>query len=468
MRRAPALIVLLCCSVFAPLLNAQIAQVRIQVEPGAVGVIPDGFLGFGYETSAVAQPEYFTAKNARLVRLYANLGAHGLIRIGGNVSDHTRFLPQGTAAAKTERETTIINQSNLASLGEFARATGWQVMWGLNLGTGSPDQAADEAVTVQQALRESLHSFEIGNEVDILRRFSKDYAAYHTAFLQFKSAIRARVPSAVFSGPDVAGDFGYVEKFVANESGDLKLVTHHYYRAGARSANATIAYLLNRDAVFDGRLDSLNQLCRPHRLQFRINEVNSFYGGGKAGVSDTFTSALWCLDYMLNVAAHGGSGVNMETDINQLGFISHYSPIVHDSAGVCFAHPEYYAMLAFAMVGRGQLLKSDLAKPHDLNLTAYATQDAGGIVRLVLINKDLIKDAEVQVASPPSSKVTAYRLTAPSVDAKSGMTFAGSAVADDDSFTRGAGENLKTIDGIVRLNLPHAQAAVVELGQNLR
>jgi len=31
-------------------------------------------------------------------------------------------------------------------------------------------------------------------------------------------------------------------------------------------------------------------------LEYRINEVNSFSGGGKEGISDTFGSALWCLD----------------------------------------------------------------------------------------------------------------------------------------------------------------------------
>jgi len=42
--------------------------------------------------------------------------------------------PNAAAAAKTERDVTIINQASLESLAEFARATGWQVMWGLKPG----------------------------------------------------------------------------------------------------------------------------------------------------------------------------------------------------------------------------------------------------------------------------------------------------------------------------------------------
>src|SRR5689334_5615134 len=79
--------------------------IKIQIDP-ATRVVPisDDFIGFGYETSAVAQPDFFSVKNTRMIQLYRNLSPRGLIRIGGNVSDHTRFVANGTAAAKTERE----------------------------------------------------------------------------------------------------------------------------------------------------------------------------------------------------------------------------------------------------------------------------------------------------------------------------------------------------------------------------
>src|SRR5436190_1480938 len=95
------------------LANAQESPrvVKIQLDAGQiVAKIPEDFVGFGYETSAAAQEGFFSAKNARMIRLYGNLGRQGLIRIGGNVSDHTQFVANGTAAAKTEREVTIINQ----------------------------------------------------------------------------------------------------------------------------------------------------------------------------------------------------------------------------------------------------------------------------------------------------------------------------------------------------------------------
>ena len=440
-----------------------VRSAKIQVEANSVGAIREGFLGFGYETSAVAQANYFTERNEGLLRLYRNLGRGGLIRIGGNVSDHTRFLARAAPAAKTEREVTIINQQNLIDLGSFARVAGWKVMWGLNLGTGTMEQAVGEAVAVQDALGGQLHSFEIGNEVDLMRKFARDFDAYHAEYVDYKNAIRQRLPSAAFSGPDVAGNLTFVEKFIADESPDVKLVTHHYYRSGARNRNATMENLLLPDGAFDARLEHLQRLCSDRRLEYRINEVNSFSGGGKQGVSDTFASALWCLDFMFKVAAHGGSGVNMETDINQLGFISHYSPIVHDADGVCSARPEYYALLAFSLAGHGSLFKTNIVGADEINFTAYATGEPGHIRFLTVINKDLTKDATIDSTVPVASRsVHVLRLVAASPDAKAGVTFAGTAVGSDGSWTPGEGETAPVADGVVHVSIPRATAAVLK------
>lgn len=438
--------------------------VTIQIDPSkSSGRISDEFIGFGYETSAVAQPGFFSAKNSRMIRLYQNLSPHGLIRIGGNVSDHTRFIPDGTPAAKTERDVTIINQANLADLGDFARATGWHVMWGLNLGTGTKEEAAIEAVAVDRALRESLQSFEIGNEVDLMHRYAKNFDAYHADYLAYKAAIRAKLPHAVFSGPDVAGNFSWVEKFVAAESSDMALVTLHYYRGGARDPKSTIQRLLDRDTAFDSRLDHLQTLSSANHLNYRINEVNSFSGGGKEGVSDTFGSALWCLDYLFDLASHGCAGANLETDVNQLGFISFYSPIVHDATGACSAGPEYYGLLAFAMAGHGKLLECHV-EPDQINLTAYTTKDAQGTIYLTVINKDLTHDAKVQFRLPSGCEAAeVYRLSAPSVDAKTGVTFGGSTVADDGSWVPAAPEAVSASHGIANVFLPRASASVLRM-----
>ncbi len=132
--------------------EAQPVKVKIQVDPKTVlaPISPD-FIGLGYETSAVAQANYFSGKNAELIQLYRNLSDRGLIRIGGIISDHTQYVPDGAPAAHDAHQVTIITRKSLADLGEFTRATGWNVMWGLNLGTGTKEEAAAEAVAVDTA-----------------------------------------------------------------------------------------------------------------------------------------------------------------------------------------------------------------------------------------------------------------------------------------------------------------------------
>ena len=62
----------------------------------------------------------------------------------------------------------------------------------------------------------------------------------------------------------------------------------------------------------------------------------------------------------------------METGVNQLGFISSYSPIGDDEHGHFVAAPEFYGMLAFAQGIDGELLETQL-RASNSNLEGYAT-----------------------------------------------------------------------------------------------
>ena len=66
------------------------------------------------------------------------------------------------------------------------------------------------------------------------------------------------------------------------------------------------------------------------------------------------------LDFIFTLASAGCAGVNIETGVNQLGFISSYSPIGDDEHGHYWAAPEYYGMLAFAQYGGGHIIESSM------------------------------------------------------------------------------------------------------------
>jgi hypothetical protein len=438
--------------------------VQIQIDPNTtLSRISDDFMGFGYETSAVAQTNFFSPKNVAMVRLYRKLSPHGLIRIGGIISDHTQYVPEGAPVVHDLTGVTVVNRASLDDLGDFARATGWKVMWGLNLGTGSKEEAVREALAVHAALGSSLQSLQIGNEVEDLRRFGKSYAAYHAAYLDYRAAIDAAWPDAPFSGPDSVGNFNWITNFAATEARYIKLLTVHYYRGGAGDPRSTLDRLLQPDDHLENRLQGMRELCREHNVAFRINEVNSFSGGGKTGVSDTFGSALWCLDFMFKLASYESEGVNMETDINQLGFISHYSPIVHDETGHCGVKPEYYGMLAFAMAGKGELLGLRLEKTN-VNLTAYATRDSAGSIWVTVVNKDVARDAVVAIALPKGrSSAGVLWLAAPALESKDHVTLGGAEVSADGKWTGKPAEKVPVADGTAHLVVPHASAALLQL-----
>ena len=442
--------------------------VKISVNPKVIlGAVSPDFIGLGYETSAVAQPNYFSGQNTKLIQLYHNLNPHGLIRIGGNISDQTKYLADSASIAHTEKEVTIINHKDLVNLQEFAHATGWKIMWGLNLGTGSKEEATQEAVAVANTLGNYLHSFQIGNEVDLQSNYYRKYnnfQSYFSDFIDYKAAILSGLPNAVFSGPDVAGNINWFSEF-ANKAKDIKLLTYHYYRTGAHSPKATIETLLRTDSTWSRKLKELEQISKSSKVPYRINEVNSFSGGGKPGVSNTFASTLWCLDYMFQLASYGCNGVNMETDINQLGWISHYSPIVHDKNGNVSVRPEYYGLLAFGMAGKGDLIKLNLDK-DTINLSAYATvrKDKGKTIWITVINKDISRDAMVHVALPQTySQADAFWLKAPNIGSEDHVTLAGTEVSEDGQWIPKTSEKLITKDGSFRLLVAHASSVLLRL-----
>ena len=132
--------------------------VRITVDTRlALGTIPVDFTGLGYEISSVARPGLLSAKNRSYVQLVRTLGSAGVIRIGGNTSDYSLFEPEGKAISAPKG--TVVNRANIQELGTFLDATGWKLIWGLNLGGGTEQQAVEEAQAVLAASQDKLMAF---------------------------------------------------------------------------------------------------------------------------------------------------------------------------------------------------------------------------------------------------------------------------------------------------------------------
>ena len=208
-------------------------------------------------------------------------------------------------------------------------------------------------------------AFEIGNEPDLFprheghRHTGYGYDDYLREYRTYRDALRKAIPDIAFAGPDAAIATDWVARFAVDEGKDIKLLTHHYYREG-QNPTSTIDKLLHTDPKLAPILAKLRAASESSGVPYRICETNSFSGGGKPGVSDTLAAALWVLDFMFTLASAGCAGVNMETGVNQRGFISSYSPIGDDEQGHYWAAPEYYGMLAFAQSGAGRIIGSTI------------------------------------------------------------------------------------------------------------
>lgn len=435
-------------------------RVDLKIDRGErLGVIPANFMGLGYEISSVATRGLLSAQNRQYVGLVRRLCPRGgVVRVGGNTSDYSSYSAGGKAVAAPK--STVVNDESLRQLGEFLNATGCGLIWGLNLGlkqgNGSVEDAVAEARAVTRAAGNQLLAFEIGNEPDLYvhegHRRSYSYEEYLREYRRYKAAIRAGLPQAAFAGPDAAVETEWAERFAADEGHDLRLLTHHYYREG-QSPRSTADKLLRPDPKLSAMLDRMQAASKAAGVPYRICETNSFSGGGRPGVSDTFAAALWVLDYLCVLAWHGAAGVNIETGMNQLGFVSSYSPIGDDQHGHYTAAPEYDGMLAFAPCCGGERLGTHY-DPGGLNLTAYAVADARGSITTIIVNKDRDNDAEVRIdAGLSKGIVRIVRLMAPSLESKTGVALA--------SNDQGRGKS----EPAGMIHVPAASAALVTLGE---
>jgi hypothetical protein len=448
------------------------AEMRVTLDfAKTLATIPPDFMGLGYEVSSVARPGLLSAQNAVYVQLVRTLGTQGVIRVGGNTSDYSSYAATGQPLSSPEGKAgSVVNDAVLHDLGTFLDATGWNLIWGLNLGDGTQENAIQEAKAVTAATKGHLIGFEIGNEPDLFphrgghRQPGYGYDDYLREYRMYRDALRNALPDIVFAGPDAAVATDWVAKFGRDESKDIKLLTHHYYREG-QNPTSSIDKLRHTDPKLAPALATLRAASESSGIPYRICETNSFSGGGKPGVSDTLAAALWVLDFMFTLASAGCAGVNMETGVNQRGFISSYSPIGDDEQGHYGAAPEYYGMLAFAQSGAGRIIGSSL-DAGDRNIKAYATQPNSERIVLTLINKEPSYDATIAIEAGASAffqRGSLVRLSGPALESKSGVSLGGANVSPGGLWKPNQAEEVSRSQGKLQVRVPAGSAVLVTL-----
>ncbi|HZP04635.1 MAG TPA: glycosyl hydrolase family 79 C-terminal domain-containing protein [Terracidiphilus sp.] len=438
-------------------------SLRLAPEPPVE--VPADFIGLGYEMSSVATRGLLSTTNGRYLRLVQGLGPKGVLRVGGIVADYARYLPNGPAAR--DAKNTVITRAAIEELAAFLRATGWRAIWSVNFAQGTIEQAIAEARAASQVLGNSLLALELGNEVEnygksqLFRAAPYTYEIYRKEFDEWRSAIVQAVPGICFAGPDTAQSVEWVERMANDAAGKIQLLTTHYYRNGQH--RGSVQQLLSPDQRLADVLARMRTASLESGIPWRMCEINSFSGGGLPGVSDTFIGAIWTLNTMLLLAQNGCSGVNMETGVNQLGFISSYSPIQDDGNGVNSAGPPYYGMLAFAQGLSGchqmlPLVSSDLVE----GVSAYVFGARGKPRNAVIVNMSLT-NTDISLAGLGIDKASVLRLTAPERASKTGVNFGGAAVDSNGNWKPKMKERLLKMS----VQVPSMTAVVVRADGSL-
>lgn len=416
---------------------AGLAATAVAGVPGAPA-IPRRFIGLSYETGELVKGRLFSAENRGLIALLRRLGNDGLLRLGGNSSDRARAP---AAAAAIDR------------LAGFLRATGWSLLYGLDLGSGTPQQAAGEARAVADAAGPALLAFQIGNEPDhfapALRPPGWNVSEYLGEWRRFAAAVLRRVPAARFAGPDIADKGSWMMPFAELRDPRPVLLTRHFYSEGpASSPSVTIARLLDSAGKLAAAMQPAERAARISGLPVRMSETNSVYDGGRPGVSDTLAAAAWGADLMFRLAAAGWSGVNFHTRP-----ASPYTPLGEPAADRPVARPLFYGMLLFA--GSRPRRISVLSGNEAPAVSGYAIEGRDRRRRLAFIN--LSPHEAARIALPGDAGTHLLRLAASTPSATSGVTLGGAEVANDGAW-RPAFEPVAA-GGIV--NLPPCHAVLV-------
>ncbi len=407
-----------------------------------LSTMPLDFAGFSYESAQLADSTYFSGANTALVQQFRKLSNRGVLRLGGNLSDltlwsggskpaplpssaqrnlQTRFEWMLVGRRARENRPATITPESIRALGSFLKATGWKLIYGFNLGTGTPERAAEEAACVVENVGDSLLAFQVGNEADFFgrsfRRHGWDFDHCWDEYKNYVKAVRVRVPRAPFAGPDVAANTDWARQFAERAKGDAILLTSHYYAMGPpEDTKMNANRLLRRDPRLVRDVPLLVAAAKAAGMRYRMAEGNSCFHGGKSGVSDAFASALWGADYMLLLAQAGCAGVNLHT-----GGEGFYSAFVGERQQI-EERPLFFGM-EFAQRFAGATFL-DARLDANSNVAAYAAL-RGHEILLAVINKDSAP-ASIDVRGFPWDVGRAkenWSLTAPSLGATTDVKF---------------------------------------------
>jgi Glycosyl hydrolase family 79 C-terminal beta domain len=458
------------------------ARVTIAAHASTVPV-PRSFLGFSTEYWALPPWASQMPLLERVLSLeHVAGGGPMILRVGGDSADHSFWEPH---ELHLPRWAFTIEPVWLAQARRLVTQLGVRLILDLNLITDSPAQASQWAEAAEAALPHgSIIALEVGNEPDIYSRHAwltitagKQYlgralpsaltpADYVHDFHAYARALAQVAPHVMLAGPALArptAHAAWVAALIAGARRSLGIVTVHRYPLSGcvhrlSDVYPTVARLLSPQ-LSEGMAAALRPVidtAHDAGLPVRLTELNSVNCGGRAGVSDTFATALWAPDALFALLHAGVDGVNLHVRADTIN-----APFALTAGGLD-ARPLLYGLIFFARAlgPRAQLVMPVTQARRSLNLEAYGVR-TGNTLNVVLIDKGR-RSIRVALRLPATADANVQRLTAPSPASRSGVTLGGRWLTRDGRWQGPGIHQLVTRrNGIYTVELRHASAALV-------
>ena len=441
--------------------------------------VPGSFLG--------VSTEYWTvpiwAGHMRLLRrVLALLSADGPVRlrIGGDSADRVIWAPR----RELPEWVFELTPSWLAQTSRIVRTAHVKLILDLNLVTATPAAAARWARSAVNRLPTgSITAFEVGNEPDIYSRRAWlritagpgvpalpqriTAASYARSFLLYSRALSAAAPGVPLLAPALAEpqrNFGWVTTLLRAPHPDLAGITAHRYpySACARPGSPTfptIARILSEQATVSmGRTAlTVERISDRARLPLWLTEINSVTCGGTRGVSDTFATALWAPDALMELVRAGveAASVHVRADAINMAFSLTDRGLV--------AHPLFYGMLLFERaLGPGAIMVPvHLSAPASRHLKAWAIRIDGGVMHVLLLDKG-DRPARVRLRLALAGSASVQRLLAPTISSTAQVSLAGQHLTPAGTWAgRQRVQTVSPASGGYVIALPRYSAALV-------
>lgn len=416
--------------------------------------VPGDFLGLSFEVTSLPQIAQYGARG-NLVRLLRSLGT-GVLRFGG-VSADTRVAWSDSAVARPAWAASALTPLDLQGLSRLLTASGWRALLTVGLAHFEPLAAAREIAAARAELGRRLTAVEVGNEPDAymrhaLREAPWDFAHYALQARAYVSAIHKLARRVRVAGPDVSGSAAFAA-WGPGEAAQLRprLLTGHHYPLGCHQAPPpSIERLLSAQTrrAEDASLARYMSVAAAAHIPFRVDETNSVSCGGRAGISDTFASALWAVSYMARAMAAGVAGVNFHGDPgNCRGYAPLCAPTpARITSGALSVRPEWYALLLARQLLGDRALRTRVragvprGSPQP-NVSVTALRAPSGAVHLVVVDDEPPGSPRLALHLHVGHRYKSARelaLTAPSPSAGGGVLLGDRSVAADGSWSEPA------------------------------